>query len=195
MKILKRIFVVLALLIAVMVVVSFFLPSKIRIQRNLTINAPAAIVFDQVNTLQNWEAWSPWKKMDPTSAMTYNNIPSGNGASYSWKGEKTGEGTLTISESVPNQKIVTELDFKGQGKSTGGFEFKQAGNGVNVNWYMDMDNGMNPLMKYMSLMMKGMLSDQFDQGLNDIKKIAENTPPTPEPMPEVAPVVDSIPQN
>ena len=186
MKILKRILAVLAILIAVLLVVSFFLPSKMRVQRHLTINAPVAVVFDQINTLHNWEAWSPWRKMEPEAQMTYNNIPSGAGASYSWKGDKTGEGSLTISESVPNEKIVTQLEFKGQGQSTGGFHFKTEGDSVKVNWYMDMESS-NPLMKYMSLMMKGMLGKQFEEGLNSIKTIAESMPKQPEPAPDPAP--------
>lgn len=186
MKILKRILIVLVVLIAVLLVVSLFLPSKMRVQRHIIINAPAEVVFNQINTLHNWEAWSPWKKMDTTSQVTYNNIPSGVGASYSWVGKKTGEGSLTITESVPYEKIVTALDFKGQGQSTGGFRFKPDSGGTKVNWYMDMETK-NPFMKYMSMIMKGMLKEQFDEGLQGIKQIAESMPKQPEPAPSPGP--------
>jgi hypothetical protein len=187
MKILKRILIVFVVLILVLCVISLFLPSKVRVERSMQINAPSEVVFEQVNTLRNWEAWSPWQKMDPTSQMVYNDIPSGAGASYSWKGDKTGEGSLTIAESRPNDLIITNLDFKGQGQSTGGFEIKPEGAGVNLNWYMDMDNGMNPFAKYMSMMMKGMLKDQFDEGLTNIKQISESMPKKPETNPMPAP--------
>ena len=45
----------------------------------------------------------------------------------------------------------------------------------------------NPLMKYMSLMMKGMLKNQFDEGLSSIKQIAESMPKQPEPVSTTAP--------
>lgn len=189
MKILKRILIVLVVIIAVLLVVSLFLPSKVRVERSMIINAPTEIVFDQINNLHNWEAWSPWRKMEPEALLTYNNIPSGNGASFSWVGKKIGEGSLTITESVPNEKIVTVLDFKGQGQSIGGFDFNPEGDGVKVNWYMNMENK-NPFMKYMSMIMKGMMKDQFDEGLKGIKQISESMPKQPEPVPQAT---DTIP--
>ena len=189
MKILKRILIVLAVIFAVLLVVSLFLPSKVRVERSMIINAPTEIVFDQINNLHNWEAWSPWRKMEPEAQLTYNNIPSGNGASFSWVGKKTGEGSLTITESVPNEKIVTALDFKGQGQSVGGFDFNKEESGVKVNWYMNMES-QNPFMKYMSMIMKGMMKDQFDEGLKGIKQISESMPIQPEPVPAAT---DSIP--
>ena len=192
MKMFKRILAVLLILIGILLIVSVFLPKSVHVQRSITVNAPAQIAYDQVNTLKNWEQWSPWYKMDPDMKLTYNDIPSGRGASYSWAGKKTGEGTLTISDCKQNETIVTQLDMKGQGQSTGGFTIAPNAGGTDVVWYMDMTPGMNPLAKYMTVIMKGMLEKQFDEGLQGIKQIAEAkakeqpTAPTPAPMDSVA---------
>ena len=192
MKMFKRILAVLLILIGILLIVSVFLPKSVHVQRSITVNAPAQIAYDQVNTLKNWELWSPWYKMDPDMKLTYNDIPSGRGASYSWAGKKTGEGTLTISDCKQNETIVTQLDMKGQGQSTGGFTIAPNAGGTDVVWYMDMTPGMNPLAKYMTVIMKGMLEKQFDEGLQGIKQIAEAkakeqpTAPTPAPMDSVA---------
>ena len=143
MKILLKIFIGIVVFLILVVVVSFCLPSKSHVERSIVINADPEIVFNQVNTLKNWEQWSPWYKMEPDMKLTYNDIPSGRGASYSWAGKKTGEGTLTISDCKQNETVVTMLDFKGQGQSTGGFTIAPNAGGTDVVWYMDMTPGMN----------------------------------------------------
>jgi len=176
MKMLKKILTVLAAIIVVLIIASFFMSSHSHTQRAMVINAPAEVVFNQVNTIKNWEQWSPWYKMEPDMKITYNDVPSGTGASYSWVGKKMGKGVMTIQSSKPNESIVTRLDFGDQGNATGGFNFKPTTGGVEVEWYLDAENGMNPLKKYMSLIMSGFLKKSFDEGLTDLKKIAENMP-------------------
>lgn len=179
MKILKILFIAILSIIILLLIISFFLPSKMHVERSLVINAPTEIVFDQINTLKKWEQWSPWIKMDSTLKMTYEGPESGVGAAYRWVGnpKTTGSGKLTISESRPNELIVTDLDLGEGGTGTGGYKFEPADSGVKVTWYMDSEMGLNPVMRYMGVMMKGVMENLFDQGLNDIKKIAESMPP------------------
>jgi len=40
-------------------------PTEYRVERSSTIDAPAKLVFDQVNNHKLRDAWSPWEKMDP----------------------------------------------------------------------------------------------------------------------------------
>lgn len=175
MKALKKILLAIGLLLAVLIVISFFLPSRLHIEKSVEINAPADIVFEQFNTLQNWEQWSPWVKMDPQSKREYFGSGAGVGSGYTWKGEKTGEGKLTITESNPYTSIVTELEMRGE-KVYPGFNFEESGGKTKVTWYFDSDAGWNPFGRYMNLMVKGMLGHQFEQGLNDVKQIVESMP-------------------
>lgn len=177
MKILIRILIGLAALVVLLSIIGLFLPSKSHIEKSIVVNAPLETVFDQVNTLKNWEKWSPWKKMDPTSVMTYSGPEAGVGAAYTWKGEKTGEGKLTIDSIAGNQYLRTQVEFGGQAPNPSIFTFAPEGNGVKVTWAMDMDYGWNIPFRYMgALFMKGMLGKQFDQGLADIKDAAEHAP-------------------
>ena len=162
---------VLFLLIGLLVLLSFFMPSMVQYTRSLVINATTEVVFDQINNLKNWEKWSPWIKMEPTIKLTYNDKPSGAGASYSWVGKKMGEGTMTIQYIKPNEQIITLLDFKVMKQSTGGFTFMPAKDGVVVVWYYDMTCGLNPMMYYLIKIMVGMMLKQFDDGLQGIHHI------------------------
>jgi hypothetical protein len=185
MNALKKIVIVFAVLIVLLYIVSLFLPGQMHVERSVVMNAPEENIFKQVNTLKNWDKWSPWLKMDSTLTVTYSGPESGVGASYSWtsESERTGSGTLTISESKPGELVVTDLDFGENGTGTGGFRFEPVEEGTRVTWYMESRlEGM--IDKYMGLMMAGTMERIFDQGLNDMKTLAESLP-APAPAPDM----------
>ncbi len=54
-------------------------------------------------TFHNWNAWSPWAKMDPAMKQAYEGPSAGAGAIYTWAGDReVGEGRMTITESTPD---------------------------------------------------------------------------------------------
>ena len=179
MRILKFLFFAISSVILLLLIISFFLPSKMHVERLIKINAPAGVIFEQVNNLKNWEKWSPWLKLDSTLQLTYEGPESGVGAIYKWTGNdrKTGSGKLTISASKPGELILTDFDFGEGNSAAGGFRFETTGGSTLVTWFLDSEMGFNPVMRYMGMMMKSVMEGVFDRGLNDIKKIAENLPP------------------
>jgi Polyketide cyclase / dehydrase and lipid transport len=73
-------------------------PSEFRIERSTTIAAPAPAVFAQVNDFHNWQAWSPWAKLDPDVKNSYEGASAGKGAVFAWAGNsKVGEGLSSSS--------------------------------------------------------------------------------------------------
>jgi len=100
MKILKKVLLVALVLVAITAIIGWLMPGTAKLERTLVMKGSADAIYEQVNTLKNWEKWSPWFKMDPNQKLTYSELASGPGAYYSWKGEKTGEGTITIAEVV-----------------------------------------------------------------------------------------------
>ena len=176
MKIFKKILLVLLVLVVVAAVIGWMLPAQVHVERNLVMKAPVENIYEQINVLDNWKGWSPWMKMDPEQEMTYNDIPSGTGASYSWNGKKTKTGTLTITEAKPYETIKTDLLFNGTDSAKAGFNFEKTAEGTNVVWYMDMNLGSNPFGRLMFNVFKGMMTDSFEQGLKDISALAEKMP-------------------
>ena len=180
MKILKKILIVLVVLIGLAAVCGMFMASKFSMERSIVINADEQVIFEQINTLKNWEKWSPWQKMDPTSKMTYFGPPSGVGAGYEWtsENENTGTGSLSITESIPYSLIKTDLDFRENGKAISHFKLEKAEGGTKLSWTFDSDTGSNPFKKLMMHTMgKSFMNKTYDEGLNSIKQIAESMPP------------------
>ena len=175
MKILKRILVAILGVVALLLLVSFFLPSQVHVERSLVIQAPAEKVFDQINTLKNWEKWSPWHKLDPQMKLQYDGAASGVGAKYTWESTQrnVGSGSLAITRTVPGELIQTAMDFREQGQATGLFKLERAPEGTKVTWSMDTDLGRNPIAKYFGLVMDKMVGPDFERGLNNLKSVAE----------------------
>ena len=85
---LKIILLSVAVIVVALVVVVALQQATFRIVRSATIAAPPAAVFSQVNDFRKWEAWNPWGKIDPAMKQSYEGAPSGQGAIYTWTGNK-----------------------------------------------------------------------------------------------------------
>src|SRR5689334_9879434 len=71
----KKILVVLAVAVVVILVVAAFQPADYRVARTISIAAPARLAFVQVNDFHAWANWSPWEKLDPAMKRTYEGPP------------------------------------------------------------------------------------------------------------------------
>lgn len=177
MKILKRILIVLLCIVLLLALIGFLLPKTSHVETSTVINAPVSVVYDQFNELKNWEKWSPWVKMDPGVKLSYSEPSTGENAYYEWKGEKTGEGRMTILSSTVNESTNFLLDFKDQGKAASAFKVEPAGdNSTKVTWSFDSEPTSNPFSRVMMSAMKGMLKGQFEDGLKNMKAVAEKAP-------------------
>ena len=177
-KILLGIVVVVIVLVAVVAILATLQPNHYHIERSATIDAPAPVVFAQVNDFHKWEAWSPWAKLDPAMKQTYEGAPAGTGATYAWAGNsQVGEGRMTITDSHPNDLIKIKLEFIKPWSATNAtnFTFKPQGNQTAVTWTMDGDN--NFMGKAFGLFMNldKMVGGDFEKGLAQMKSVAEAT--------------------
>ena len=161
--------------VLVLLIVIALQPDQFSVSRSSMIDAPAERVFLQVNNLHNWQAWSPWAKLDPKAKTTYDGPPEGVGAGYAWNGSKSGAGHMAITESRPHQFIRFRLDFEKPFKATNTveFTFKPQGEGTVVTWTMSGTN--NFFCKAIGLIIScdKMCGSQFEKGLADMKSIAE----------------------
>jgi hypothetical protein len=173
---LKIILIALAVIVVVFVVIVAIQPSDFRITRSAAIAAPPAAVFAQVNDLHNWEAWSPWAKLDPNAKSTYEGPAAGVGAAFTWSGNnKIGEGRMTIIESRPNELVRFKLDFLKplKGTNTAEFNFKPEGNRTAVTWSMYGKNSFIGKAIGLFINCDKMVGGQFEQGLAQMKSVAE----------------------
>jgi len=173
---LKKIVIALALILVGLVIVVALQPADFRVARSATIAAPPAAVFAQVHDLHNWEAWSPWAKLDPAAKNSYEGPAAGVGSAFAWAGNsEVGEGRMTITDSRPNERVTFRLDFIKPFKATNTseFTFKPEGEQTVVTWTMSGKN--NFMGKAVGLVMDcdKMLGGSFEKGLAAMKSVTE----------------------
>jgi len=177
MKILKKILMGFGILLLVLVLVSFFLPSKVHVERSKEFAAKPEEVFPYFNNYHNWNKWNPWFELDPNMKLTYSGPEEGTGAYYKWESEKreAGSGSMLITVSKPNELVINELDFKGQGKAMSRATFEPtASGGTKLTWSLDSDMGMNPIGKYVGVFfMDKMIGESYEKGFSNLETLVE----------------------
>ena len=172
----KKFFIGLAVVVLIFIGIVCMQPDDFKISRSLAVAASPQKVFDQVNDFHNWQAWSPWVKLDPNAKIKFEGPDAGLGAVFKWSGnQQVGEGSNTITESRPGELIKIKLDFLKpfQATNTAEFTFVPEGQTTIVTWSMYGKN--NFVGKAMSLLMNcdKMVGGQFEKGLASLKAVVE----------------------
>ena len=151
-------------------------PDDFRVQRSLVIKAPPEKIFPLISDFKAWGEWSPWEHKDPNMKRTYSEPASGQGARYSWDGNKEiGSGEIVMSEVTAPSKVKLDMHFKSpfEANNTAEFTLVPDAGGTNVTWAM---YGPSPLIsKVMCLFfnMDKMVGGEFEKGLAAMKTKAE----------------------
>ncbi len=172
----KTILLVVVTVIAALLAYAAFKPDTFRLSRSTTIAAPPDRVFALINDLRRFNEWNPFAKMEPTVAITYDASSVGVGGAYNWKGEKTGEGRMQITESVPAQRVTAKLDFSKPFEAHNMVDFTvqaQGDKGSTVTW--TMRGPMPYLNRLMTIFfdMDKTVGKDFESGLANLKLLAE----------------------
>ncbi|CAN5630676.1 SRPBCC family protein [soil metagenome] len=165
-------------------------PADFKISRSATMAATPEKVFAQVNDFHNWDAWSPWAKIDPTMKAEFSGAAAGVGAVYSWAGTgDAGEGEMTIAASHPSEHIGIDIEFLKPmaAKNTIDFMFKPEGDKTNVMWTMAGKNNFAAKAFCMFVNMDKLVGGDFEKGLAQMKMVVESGPkPAPVASPDPA---------
>jgi len=137
MKYLKWFLAIIAVALFAAVVSTFFMSENFRVSHSQIINASPEAIYDQIVTTKNWKNWSYWNTLDDKMTTTYNDIPSGVGASYSWKSEKLGNGSLIIERIIVNEYIQSKLIFEGEGNGFSEYIIRKTPEGTQLTTAMN----------------------------------------------------------
>jgi hypothetical protein len=172
LKIILIILAVIAVAVIALLIYAATRPDSFRVQRSITIKAPAEKIFPQLDDLRAQQAWSPWEAKDPGMKRTYSGEQSGKGAKYEWQGNKqVGHGRMEIVESTPSTRLLMKLDFISPFPANNMAEFtlEPRGDSTVVTWAI---YGPSPFMsKLMGVFMSidTMVGKEFDTGLANLK--------------------------
>jgi hypothetical protein len=172
----RNILFLLVVLIVALLAYAATRPDTFTVERAISIDAPADVVYPLIADFHNWSTWSPFEKMDPAMKRTLSGADSGRGALYAWEGnDRAGVGRMEITDANPPSNVAIQLDFTKPFAAHNAVDFTLVPNGAatNVTWTMHGTNSYVAKLMGVFFSMDGMVGRQFDSGLAAMKAEAE----------------------
>jgi hypothetical protein len=166
----------LAVLLVVFLIVAALRPDDLRVERSITVSAPATLAFAQVNDLRKWPQMSPYAKDDPAAKYTFAGPAAGVGSTLEWAGNaKVGAGRMTITDSRPGELVRFKFEFfkPWYCTNTTDFVFRPTGTGTEVTWAMSMKNNFIAKASGLVMNMDKLMGESYEAGLVNLKNLAE----------------------
>ena len=178
MKIIKVLFIFVLVVVVLLSVVAQLLPSSYRIERNIIIRAGSEKIHPLINDLRRWPEWTVWNTTtDPTIVFTYEGPQEGVGAISKWDSKKSGDGSMTVTESDVAKGVKIDLTFShGRQQCKGWINYVPAGTDTKVVWGFGGDVSRNPMDRWVSFFMEKLAGPEFEKNLAGLKKKIEAAP-------------------
>lgn len=177
MKAVKYIFFLLLIAIIALAIFIAVQPNEFKVSRTRTIQAPAAVIYDNVSDFKNWEAWSSWAEKDPDMTITLAEQTKGIGGSYSWEDED-GIGTMKTIALKANESITQEMQYAEFPSSDVSWAFNQNADGsTDVTWDIsgkDLPFGFKAFTAFMGGMEK-QIGPEYERSLEKLDSIVINS--------------------
>lgn len=161
-------------ILALLLGISFLLPSNYVVERSKTIDAPLRTLYSEVVDLREWKDWAPWPYFEPGVELSYSNPPAGEGAYCHWESnaKKVGKGRVVLAEVREYERIVAVFSREDKQFRSLEFSFKEVDDETTVVIRTDGQVGWNPVRKYGLLFKKASVSREFKRGLNALSTLA-----------------------
>ncbi|MEO5946349.1 MAG: SRPBCC family protein [Chitinophagaceae bacterium] len=178
MKTVRLLFFFLLAVVIITVALSFIQPTSQKVEREIVINTPPSVIYEQLIKLEHFHQFSVWSQQDSSAVYSFTGVDGTVGATSSWKGspEISGEGKIEIIKLEPNKKVQHQLHFtkprKGDAVST--FTLSQnEKSSTTVKWVFELatPRPWNIFNLISSLDKK--MGDDFETGLLSLKTLIE----------------------
>jgi hypothetical protein len=162
---LAKIFGAIAVMLIVLLLLGFLMPSSWSAESSLEIETDAADIFTYLNDLEKWDEWTIWS--DINSEVT---DPShGEGATRQWDDENIGSGRILIVQSDPPETLKYLITNNSGARVSGEFLLTGLPKSTRITWTEKGDLGKNPLMGYLAKRIGASQAEQMDIGLEQLK--------------------------
>jgi hypothetical protein len=163
-------------------VIGLVLPSHRHISESVETNRKMTIVYDTVNNLRRFKDWNPLVLRDPKVQLNLSGPETGVGARLDYVSNEShiGNGSWVISESVPNEKVVIQVEDERRGSDkVVQFLLEPTGKNnrnVKITQTYDVDYGFNLLGRYAGLYVSRHVGDDVKLGLSRLTNMLATVP-------------------
>ncbi len=170
----KKILIMIGILVLIALVVPVVLPAQFFMSRSIEINAPIATVFTKLTDLNEYVKWNPFPEGDPTNQADVSGL--GVGSSLVWKGDKTGEGKMTITNIESEKKISVKMEFYKPMSGEGTVQWiVNAKSDSQTELVWTFEQNLTYFSRYFGLVMDSMMGKHFEKGLLNYKTLIESS--------------------
>ena len=151
-------------------------PARFRVERSITIRAPAAHVVGLIDDLRRWPVWSEQGEGDLATKRQFSGAERGVGAECEFEGEgQRGKGRMRIVEASPSV-VRVQVDWKRPFVASNANVFRLEPSPeaeTRVTWTLDGENVL--ILKAMSLFVgaERLMGPHLEHGLAQLKRVAE----------------------
>lgn len=145
------------------------------VSSSVSIAAPEEVIYMLLADLKyGWPQWSPlMENAGSGTELEYGVTTSGEGATVRWNG-KAGKGAVTLTQCIPLQRLEYETTMALGGMvARGTIDVRRESSATVVTWTDELSVGPNPMLKWLALAMDGFRKKNANQGLAELKRVAE----------------------
>lgn len=143
-------------------------PDEYRVERSRLINAPLSMVYDHINDYRKWPHWSPWMEKEKDAVLNFSDPSYGEEATYSWKGDELGEGSMTTMYSAKDS-ILQKINFIKPYESEADvfWNLEKTKTGIQVSWGMEGKLGFmeKAYLVFQGNSMEAIIAPDYERGL------------------------------
>ncbi len=193
MKFLKPFLFFLLAVVVATALLSFLLPVSQKLERSITIKAPASVIYQQLVKLENFHKFSVWSQQDSSAVYTLSGTDGTVGAASSWTGDPlvSGDGKIEISSLEPNKMVEHKIRFSTPKKGTAlsVFHLNDMNGLTTVTWNFEMPTPRPWNIFNLFYSMDKEMGKDFDFSLATLKNLIEkNNEPADAKTYEVLPM-------
>ena len=174
--------IVLLLVVAVLalLIYAYTRPDSYRVERKITIAAPAKTILPYLRNLQEGVNWSEWERIDPNGKRDYSGVMGAVGSTYHWDSQhkKAGEGRMEII-SVTDRNIEVDIQFirPFPGRAKVDYSLEPMGNATLVT--IAFQTAPSFVGKLMCIFFKPekMIGTMHEKSLNNLRTLVEGATP------------------
>lgn len=164
--------------VTVVAVGGFFLPSRMEVEAERTVDLPAPEIYERLASLKGWPDWAPWWRQDPFLQTEFAGSESGAGAAMKWRSKSEGAGQAKITGVIPNREVAVALDFedRGEGACLIRLEENADRTRTKVVWRFTMEFGLNTGRRYFGLFFRNTVKRDLAEALERLDAAAHAPP-------------------
>jgi effector-binding domain-containing protein len=160
------------------------LSPKLVVERQVQIDRHRSMVYPLGASLATFQEWSPWARLDPTQRYeVQGSAGPGQSARFRSASAQIGEGSYTIFAVTPHSAVSMLAKGGPVSSGAGGAQFdltlEDFSGGALATWRVTRDCGQDPggvLCRYINLFVEAPIGTALEQGLNRLKRLAEDLP-------------------